>query len=56
MGVYEDYVEVLKVESSNHFQAMTLVLKEDKFVWRLINVYGPVKDNQKQDFLNELEC
>jgi hypothetical protein len=50
MGVDEDFVEVSSVESSDHFQAMILTQKDDNFTWRLIHVYGPVKDNHKQAF------
>lgn len=55
MGVDEDFVEVSSVESSDHFQAMTLTQKDDNFTWRLIHVYGPVEDNHKQAFLDDLE-
>jgi len=55
MGVDEDLVDVTHIESSDHFQSTTLTQKNDNFVWRLINVYGLVKDNQKQDFQDELE-
>lgn len=47
-------LEVTNVESNDHFQALTLQQKADDFAWRLISVYGPVKDNLKQDFLNDL--
>jgi endonuclease/exonuclease/phosphatase (EEP) superfamily protein YafD len=55
MGIDEDFAEVSNVESTNHFQAMTVTQKEDNFVWRLIHVYGPVQSNQKQSFLDNLE-
>jgi len=54
MGIDEDFAELVMVESSDQFQAMTLVQK-DNFTWRLINMYGPVKDNLKQVFLDKLE-
>jgi len=43
MGIEEDFAEVIKIEVNDHFQAMTMVQKEDNFRWRLISVYGPVK-------------
>jgi hypothetical protein len=55
MGVDEEFAEVIKIEDDKHFRSMTMVQKTDGFTWRLISVYGPVKDNQKQDFLNKLE-
>jgi exonuclease III len=55
MGVDEEFAEVIKIEGDNHFQAMNMVQRTDGFTWRLISVYGPVKDNQKQEFLQKLE-
>lgn len=39
----------------NQFQSIVLTNKEDNFKWKLFNVYGPVQDNKKQEFLSDLE-
>jgi hypothetical protein len=33
---------------------MKLVSKIDKFIWEIVNVYGPAQTDRKQHFLDEL--
>lgn len=55
MGLDEEVLEVYGGDAGSHFQSMLLINKEDNFKWQLINVYGPVKESMKQNFLEEIE-
>jgi mannosylglycoprotein endo-beta-mannosidase len=55
VGVDDDICEISDYKDSNYFQTMMLTNRENNFKWRLFNVYGPVQDNRKQEFLSELE-
>jgi hypothetical protein len=56
MGIDEDVLEVTDYQESRHFLSMVLEQKDNNFKWKLFNVYGPVQDNHKLDFLNSLEA
>jgi hypothetical protein len=32
-----------------------VITKEDNFQWELINVYGPVQNDRKLDFIQEMD-
>jgi hypothetical protein len=36
------------------FSSMTVENKKDKFYWEIVNVYGPVRNERKCEFLKEL--
>lgn len=55
IGLEDEVVEVSDYQENQHFQSVVLTQKEDNFKWQLFNVYGPVQDNLKQDFLSQLE-
>jgi len=55
IGIDDDICEVSYYEGGNHFLSIMLTCREDSFKWKLFNVYGPVQDNMKHEFLSELE-
>jgi hypothetical protein len=47
-------VEVVEEEHGEFFQSLHIRNVEDGIAWVLINVYGPVQDDRKAFFLQEL--
>jgi len=54
MGVDRDLAMVTKEEKGTFCHFFELKNISDNFQWCLFNVYGPVQDNRKAEFLNEL--
>jgi exonuclease III len=42
------------MDEGHHFSSMTVMNKRDNFSWEIINVYGPVRNEKKVEFLREL--
>ena len=54
IGASKDCVEVEGEEQGTFFQSLQLRNSEDAELWTLINVYGPVQDERKIPFLQEV--
>jgi len=54
VGASKDLVEIEEEEHGAFYQSIQLRNTKDGTVWTLINVYGPVQDEKKTDFLQEL--
>jgi hypothetical protein len=54
MGVDENCFSVHQEDWGAYFQSMILEQRVDNFVWELINIYGPVSEDRKGGFLDEL--
>ncbi|RLN39154.1 hypothetical protein C2845_PM01G41450 [Panicum miliaceum] len=55
IGVNEENLEVLGEKKLTFCHSVSLVRKDDGKNFEMINVYGPVQENKKADFLLELE-
>ena len=54
VGASKDIVEVVEEEHGEFFQSLHIRNVEDGIAWVLINFYGPVQDDRKAFFLQEL--
>jgi exonuclease III len=54
MGIRTSDINILSKDKGDFFTSMKLVSKLDKFIWEIVNVYGPVQTDRKQHFLDEL--
>ena len=54
IGASKDLVEVEEEDHGVFYQSLHLRNSEDDVAWMLINVYGPVQDDRKPEFLQEL--
>ena len=54
LGVKEDNLEVIREVNRSFSQSVLIRQKDIGSCWELVNVYGPVMDNKKSDFLGEM--
>ena len=55
LGISEETFEVLDERKKVFSQSVQLIRKGDGATFELVNVYGPVQDSRKTEFLHELE-
>lgn len=55
MGTSKDFADIQCEEVGTFCQSLQLKNIEGGFEWTLFNIYGPVQDEKKRDFLQELE-
>jgi exonuclease III len=46
---------VVAKDSGSFLSSLLVITKEDNFQWELINVYGPVQNDRKLDFIQEMD-
>lgn len=54
VGINEDKMEIMEVSKKNFLLHVKVKNRNDKFVWRLITVYGAAQPEHKEEFLREL--
>jgi hypothetical protein len=54
IGVRQDNLDAIEMDAEQFFSSVTIVNKQDKFCWEVVNVYGPVKYDRKAAFLPEI--
>ena len=54
MGADKQIVEVRQEDRGEYFQSLQVRNIEDGFQWELVNTYGPVQDEKKEEYLQEL--
>lgn len=54
MGAPKSIAVTCREDSGEFFQSLSLKNVEDNFEWELINIYGPVQDDRKLLYLQEL--
>jgi hypothetical protein len=55
VGENQDLVNMVVSETLKYLVSVLLTCKKTGFTWKLIVVYGPSYEEQKHDFLDELE-
>jgi hypothetical protein len=53
-GVNTAVASVVGKDHGSFFSSLVLVSREDNFKWELINVYGPVQNERKLEFIQEM--
>lgn len=53
-GINNNDIEVVNTDRGVFFSSMIAKSRKDNLVWEVINVYGPVQNERKQEFLEEL--
>ena len=56
MGAPHAAATICNEDKGEFFQSLTIRNVDDDFEWELINVYGPMQDDKKREFLQELVC
>ena len=56
MGAPHAAATICNEDKGEFFQSPTIRNVDDDFEWELINVYGPMQDDKKREFLQELVC
>jgi exonuclease III len=54
VGVDTSVAEVLHKDCEEFFSSLKNISRADKFVWEIVNIYGPVQVERKNAFLMEL--
>jgi hypothetical protein len=54
MGTQTGDITVVEKGKGTFFTRMKIVSKKDNFQWEIINVYDPVQNERKSEFLSEL--
>jgi exonuclease III len=54
LGIQTNDITVVEKDMVAFFTSMNIVSRKDKFQWEIINVYGPVQNERKLEFLSEL--
>ncbi|WVZ79230.1 hypothetical protein U9M48_026834 [Paspalum notatum var. saurae] len=55
VGVNQDKLTVKEVRQGTRYQCVTVEDVNSAVKWNLLNVYGPVRDEEKQGFLEEIK-
>lgn len=53
-GVKQDEMEAIDTYRGKFFSSIRVENTKEWFIWEIINVYGPVQDERKVEFLQEL--
>jgi hypothetical protein len=54
IGIRQGDLDVVEMDEGKFFSSVKIRNNEDAFCWEIINVYGPVKQELKGHFLQEL--
>lgn len=53
-GVKNGDIELISTNKGAFFSSIKAKSRKDDLIWEVVNVYGPVQDEKKQEFLEEL--
>jgi exonuclease III len=54
VGVRTDEIDILERDKGEFFTSMKVKGRQESFKWEVVNVYGPVQNDRKAGFLEEL--
>lgn len=53
-GIKNGDLEIIDTDKGAFFSSIKAKSRKDNLVWEVINVYGPIQNERKQEFLEEL--